>query len=319
MTHEKVMAAIRNIMAGYPFVPYTGCRHFPQEKIKDLFLKEIEDSLQAKKTGVLFSEAQDAVLLFHHLPWDTSHFQTEMGKISHCLYREDQDKKVLLKLIQKACDEAVNSGWQHLSCSVHPKEMVFVEALQDAGFYLKAVLVDYVLDLNRFSAPACSTCIQPAGQNEADRLADLAEDAFSRNEDWYDRFHADSFFKKEKSDSLYREWFLNSLSGDQADQVLAAMQGKDPVGFITCKLEKEKSVFLGKSYGNVPLNAVDIRHRRKGIYRDLVTAGLAWFQSQGVDIASVRTQASTIAVQKTWQRLGAEVAFYHLVFHKNFE
>lgn len=321
MIEGSIKEQLKEIIKSYPFVPFSRSSYYPQDRIADYLLHEIYEAAETKKARIEINEEKSCAFVAHSLPWDTQLFGISMARISHAVYRGSVSRDALLKMTGSICERLKEEGVRHISCVLNPAEMLFSEVLEEAGFHLKGILVDYYIRLKDFSHPDSSSPadIRPAEKAEAEKIADIALDAFSRKEDWYDRFHADPFFPKEKSDRLYREWLLNSFFGDQADQVLGAYLENEPVGFITLKMEKEKSRFFGFRCGNVPLNAVDINQRRKGIYRDLVIAGLDWFKDRKVGVACVRTQASTLAVQKVWQRLGAEVAFYHLVFHKNFK
>ncbi|MCK5708627.1 MAG: GNAT family N-acetyltransferase [Candidatus Aureabacteria bacterium] len=320
---NMILQDIEEIINDYPLIPYKGCKLYPQDKIKDYLANDLKDVIEKKKTEVFFGPQKSEVAVLHDLPWDTDLFGVKMGKISHLIYKESSSKNsdLLGKMVNAVCVNAKEKGLEHLSCVIDPRAMHLAEAFEKNGFFLKGVLVDYYIQLKNFDLTKFPSTIKifPAIEKDIDKIAEIAHESFSREEDWYDRFHADTFFSKEKSDLLYKEWLLNSFRGDQADCVLAAVEDDEPVGFITLKLEKDKTPFFQLKYGNVPLNAVSRKHQKKGIYKSLVAAGLQWFKDQGVDVVSVRTQSSTIAVQKVWQRLGAEVAFYHLAFHKSFK
>ena len=136
----------------------------------------------------------------HDLPWDTQLFEKKMGKFSHILYKDPHNKKSMKEAVKAGCRTAKEEGYQHVSCTIHPKEMLLAEALADEGFYLKGVLVDYYINLKKFSFSKyhSSSVIRQAKEKDAEKLADIAYSSFSRAEDWYDRFHADTFFSKEK-------------------------------------------------------------------------------------------------------------------------
>jgi GNAT superfamily N-acetyltransferase len=318
---EKKTDFLKDIVRDFSYVPFSGSPFYAQDKTEAYLLKSVADAISEKKADVITDRGKDVALVMHPMPWDSRHFGMKIGRISHILYRDavKKDKANFRKIIGKAKEKALSDGLKSLICFLDPRELNLSEALEDEGFYLKGMLVDYYLSLDKYSAPGFSsgTEIRLAQKKDEEKIAKISFDAFSKEKDWFDHFHADPFYPREKSDSLYSEWIHNSFSGDQADAVLAAYDRDEPVGFITLKKERDKSGFFKVDYAAVPLNAVDSGYRKKGVYRDLVAAGLDWFRKEGVDVAYVRTQASTIAVQKTWQGLGAKVEMFQLVFHGN--
>ena len=308
---------ISEIIEHYEHLPYRGSKFFPQNKIADYFVKNVFSSID-KGASVFLGEDANAFFIFEKLDWDSAHFGVLMGKISYFAYKKDIYKNQLKKIINDIISLASSQSIKHISIFTQLKETLLIEVLEEEGFHLKGMMVDYMGESEKISQNSKSSpaLIKKADEKDVQALADISFESFSDKNAWLDRFHADSFFPKEKSDLLYKNWLINSFYGNQADCVLAAYIDEKPVGFITLKIEREKSDFFGNKYGKVPLNAVCKTQRRKGIYKDLVISGCEWFKENGIEFVSVRTQASTIAVQKTWQKLGAELMSYNLVFHK---
>ncbi len=313
---DSYLENIRSVLSESEFIPFKGIKHYPQDKLRDYIFEEIKKTIK-NGADIVFNGEKNTFFVLEKLDWDTKHFGFPCGKISFSLHKKDIGIDSILDALGRLIGKAKEKGLKHISALLDIKDFSMIESFERSGFLLKGVLVDLIseskrISSNEFISPAK---IGLAKEEDIEKLAEISYKAFSRKEDWLDRFHADPFFSKEKSDLLYREWLLNSFKG-LADAVLCAYVDGEPVGFITLKIEKEKSSYFGENYGIVPLNAVSLSHRRKGIYRDLVIAGCNWFAEKGIKYVSVRTQASTIAVQKVWHRLGADTVSYNLVFHK---
>jgi GNAT superfamily N-acetyltransferase len=237
-------------------------------------------------------------LIAHHRQWP----QTQA---------REQGRRLLAELIADAFGEGLEVLWAR----VPSRDLLAAQALEAAGFLLYDPGVEWELDLAELPAaplgPAVS--VRPAQPGDQKVLADLAARAFCQPEDYADRFALDPRLR-EGCPGLYRRWLVNSLSGEQADQVLALEHAGWAQGFITLKKASGAPGPRGQC-GWVVLNAISPALRGKGCYHSLLWAGLDWLRAQGTPRVRVRTKASQAAVIRAWARLGARPVLSDLTFH----
>ena len=274
------------------------------------------------KSQLLFEKEKDSLVgaaSFEPLPFDTDLYGIPMAKVGFLEAEGNYDlaKKRFDALLQQMDQICHKNGIQHLSARALPEQTALIHALEENGFYMVAGLSTIALHLKKFQWPEEKNSVKVRNftDNDLEPLSEISRVSFGNPQDWLDKAHADPNLSKEKSDELYVRWFRNCCNGTQANQVLVAEVDGKPVGYITLKLENGGLKNCGVRLGNVPLNAVDPNYRQKGIYSSLVLAGLKWFAPH-VDWVTIKTQVTTLAVQKTWQRLGAHVARVEYAFHK---
>lgn len=124
------------------------------------------------------------------------------------------------------------------------------------------------------------------------------------------RFYADGRFGRGAVDSLYRTWMRGSLNGRMADFVLVAEATGEPLGYITGRMSREKTV------GSIELVGVSPPGRRVGVGRALVNAALTHFRRAGLSSTSVVTQGRNVAAQRLYQACGFRTELMQLWYHR---
>ncbi len=321
----QTLSQLNSLVEKSGFNPYLGGPVPLNADSIQLFVQQIE-SQKDQEGNALFVEEEKGVLvgalLVESLVFDSELYGFPMARINFLLAEGEyeQEKEIKNRLLQRCFQWCRENGIKHLSACALPDEMSKIHALEEHDFYMVAGLSTFLIDLKKYSNPSKenSVLIRPFQKSDLDPLSELSRVSFGNPKDWLDKAHADPNLPKDKSDELYVRWFQNCCNGTQAHQVLVAdVEGK-PAGYIALKLEEGLTQACGARAGNVPLNAVSPEYRKMGIYSSLVRAGLDWYSGQ-VDWVSIKTQVTTLAVHRTWLKLGAHMSSVEYAFHRFFK
>ncbi|MEW5913023.1 MAG: GNAT family N-acetyltransferase [Thermodesulfobacteriota bacterium] len=248
------------------------------------------------------------------LAFDSRVFGLALGRLAPLLHRAPwpaaealaQGRTLLASLAAQAREE----GQACLVARLDSRDLLTGQALEAVGGRLVDVGVEWELALAGLPAAAVPAGLElrawQAGEEEA--LAELCAASFCDLGAYADRFAMDHRLRG-GCPEMYRRWMANSLTGQQADQVLVLAKGKGPVGFITLRRSRAGAP------GWVVLNAVHPAWRGHGLYNCLLAAGLTWLAEEGAAWARVRTKVSQQAVIRAWSRLGASQVGAELTFH----
>ncbi|HDM37765.1 MAG TPA: GNAT family N-acetyltransferase [Candidatus Omnitrophica bacterium] len=253
--------------------------------------------------------------------WDTEHFGIKMAslKIKSIAKGKKKRRQVSRFLIGDVVKTANKEGYQHISIKINPEQKEEIFSLEEADFYYVTSLITYIVDLKGFSqspSEALPFIIDDYKSKDLTELKKIAYESFSDRKAWSDRFHNDPYLDNRKCDELYVKWLTNCCLGKEADIVLVARKDDRPLGFISAKYDRKIKRFLGKKVASIPLNAVDKRCRRQGIYKSLVYKMLSILKRRSTDYAMITTQLNTLAVRKVWHNIGSRIESLKLVFHK---
>lgn len=124
------------------------------------------------------------------------------------------------------------------------------------------------------------------------------------------RFYYDSNFPRSLCDALYETWIEKSCQG-WADGVLVADFQGQPVGYLSCHLDRDRE-------GRIGLFAVSAEVQGKGVSENLIYRSLHWFAEQSMNDVSVVTQGRNIKAQRLYQRCGFLTRSIRLWYHRWF-
>ncbi len=173
------------------------------------------------------------------------------------------------------------------------------------GLYGIRVTLDHMLNsLPETSAELDCRPVQPA---DVPALAAIAQHAFITS-----RFYGDPHFSTADCDRLYETWLRKSCLENYADAVFVAVQGDQPVAFVTCELDRAAGT------GTLPLVGVAESLRGRGIGQGLVAHVLHWFAQQGVRRVSIVADGSNIPAQRLYQKCGFRTRQVQLWYHRWF-
>ena len=191
-------------------------------------------------------------------------------------------------------------------------DLPVAQAMEREGFNLMDTLVYYACDLKKIPIASSTgdVLLRDIMPGEEEKVRIVAAEAFHG---YFGHYHADPRLDRTKCDETYASWAVRScLSHEVADQVLVAELEKDIVGFISLRLnnpEEEEGM----------LNCVAPKVQKKGIYPQVLIAGMHWGMSNGAKRMIISTQITNISVQKVWTHLGFEPSHSYYTFHKWFE
>lgn len=180
------------------------------------------------------------------------------------------------------------------------------QALEEAGGRLMDTLVYYALELAKKPRAPVPAHVRPATEQEVEPLVAIAAESFRGYQGHY---HADARLAREACDATYTDWVRRSvLDARVADAV------------YTCELEGRLAAFATMrastgEEGEGVLFGVAPWAQGRGIYADLIRAGIEWCRARALARMVVSTQVTNIAVQKVWVRQGFELSGSYYTFH----
>ena len=185
-------------------------------------------------------------------------------------------------------------------------DLASVQALEEAGGRLMDTLVYYGLELARKQPSPPAPRVRLARAEEVDILVAIAEESFR---DYRGHYHADARLERAACDATYTSWVRRSvLDRSVADAV------------YTCELDEKLAAFAtlranSPDEGEGVLFGVAPWAQGRGIYADLILAGIEWCRARGMARMVVSTQVTNLAVQKVWVRQGFEPTGSYYTLH----
>lgn len=229
------------------------------------------------------------------LKWDSAFFNRKIGEL-------DISSKSL-SLVETALKKAKNEAFEYVTCRLKDFNTIQSRHLESLGFYLSDLGITWAIQPDEFSYTASNkndTDIRLATDSDIPSIIEIARPLFGES-----RFYNDPFYSKDDADKLYDTWIENSVKGDAADIVLYVHKK----GFITCKK-------TSKDKGHIAIIGITIDHRGKSLGSTLIKEALKWFQSQGVNLVSVRTQLKNLNAMNFYSKLGFYIKEYDIVYAK---
>jgi GNAT superfamily N-acetyltransferase len=253
------------------------------------------------------------------LEFDSNLFGRRMARLWPIAHRKAWPEPEALAqgkhVLSQVKEAQAANGVQCLVARTPGRDFLAVQALEASGFRLMDVSVEWMAPLDelpkRGHLPG-GVGIRTWRPGDEEPLSTLAAEAMCHLDSYADRFAMDARLRF-NCQEMYRKWVANSLSGDQADQVLALTQDDEPAGLITLKLPREKGP--GSDCGFVVINAITPELRGQGLYHELLLRGLEWLYKHGAQKARVRTKLSQQAVIRAWARLGGRQVYSDCTFH----
>jgi GNAT superfamily N-acetyltransferase len=175
-------------------------------------------------------------------------------------------------------------------------------AAEDAGFRLVDVRV--TLDRRVADAPprGAGTQLRLARPDDAPALRAIARTSHRDS-----RFYRDGRFERSRCDALYETWIARSCADPAVAVWVAEVDGR-VAGYCTCERAGERA-------GRIGLFAVDDRARRRGVGAALVAQAVGWCAGEGLETATVATQAHNVGAQRLYQACGFRTAAVQHWYH----
>lgn len=316
-------AGLTRALSDWPLLPHAG-EGGDRAEHAAAYLAELRRWTEPAAGGlVLASGACESGLWLagiRRLEWDSRFFGFGVGRLEPLL--APVAPRVLrstvaagAELIGRCIGHARAAGLRRLSSSVATPDTQAQLSLQQAGFLLMDTIAGYQLRLSEVPPSAVPGEIRPGRPEDVEPLADVCTTCFSDRSLSVNRFNSDPTLPCDSAGRLYAAWLRNCFVGGAADQVLVAEVGGRPAGFISIKLPPTAGPSAAARVGRIPLNAVHPSFQRRGIYGRLVRAAVEWSRGMGVGVLEIRTQLTCASVHRTWQKLGARMAFTCHTFH----
>jgi len=275
---------INNLISLKPKLQYE--QYFSEGIIKNYTLQVLIKAFNDNKV-LTVPEKKDldlnAFAIWRGLDWDSKLLNKKIAQLEYVFYRDHINaEKIIEKIIQKTAAE----NYEYLFCRIYKIEQVLYDTLSQMGF--KKIVTNITLNTepeerNISGDNKCNFNVRPFKNKDIDNIKKIASYAFM-----YDRFHKEPFFNKNKVNMLYSEWAKNDCIS-RADEVIVALDGERPVGFISLVIDDESKKNLPLGIGHISLIALSDNYRGKGLGKILVNRALNWFYNK-VDIVEVGTQ-----------------------------
>ncbi len=232
------------------------------------------------------------------LEWDTEHFGVRIASFSP---KHDVDIPLALKW---ARDNRV----EMLMARCDTSGALLIQDIESAGFLLMDTFVRYTFDLTKKEIPqdTGTTLVRSFLPEDIPAIGRVARRAFKG---YIGHFHNDPRLPRDKCDSVYFEWAVNSCREKRlADEILVADRDGEILGFVTLKGLDERAV-------EGILFAVNPKAQGLGIGRSFMINGMQWCRDHGFQRMEVDSQVNNYAVQRVWERLRFEIYASGHTFH----
>lgn len=239
-------------------------------------------------------------MMIKELTWDTRFFKR---KICELIIKDNSSQS-----IEASLKEAQNQDFAYLICRIDSHKIQTAKKLESAGLYLSDIAVTWQGDILDFidnykkRRRVFDRDIYRAKKQDIDMLQEMAKSFFIHS-----RFYHDPFFSHNEADRFFHEWIYNSVTGEAADSVFFIPN----TGFITCKKSDEQT-------GKIVLIGVRKQMRGRGAGRMLFHKAIVWFNEQGNQWVSVKTQLRNREAMNFYSALDFSIKGYELTFTKNF-
>jgi len=305
--NPEAFATCVPLLRAYPFKPYV---HYSlrvgEEALQQFFLDRVEVSIRTSANSALWipgPEGAQGLAVWTRVEWDSQQLGFGAGRLDYLIASGDYQnqyatKEALLKAVLEAC---ADQGIQHLTARVHASDLSSIHLLEQYGFITVDGILTFSLDIMDAHWPS-----PPAGlEIRLSRPEDIEQiKAIARSSYVYDRFHSDPCIPKAVADELHAVWVENSCLGKAADAVVVAAKNGRILGYVTCKIDRQTTQYLGLTIGTIVLVATVADARGRGVAKALTYGALNWFRDQGVDVVEVGTQLRNIPASRLYESCG---------------
>lgn len=316
---SEAFAACIPLLETYSFKPYGHYVHRTGETaLQQLFLSQIEASIKSNTHSALWIPSPNGaqgLAFWTRLVWDSQQLGVGAGRLDYLIASGDYEdqytiKEALLKAVLEAC---ADQGIRHLTARVHASDLSSIHLLEQYGFITVDGILTFSLDLREahgLSSPEKHK-VRLSRPEDIEQIKAIARSSYV-----YDRFHSDPYIPKAVADELHAVWLENSCLGKAADAVIVAADNGRVLGYVTCKIDRQTTKYLGLTIGTIVLVATAAEARGRGVAKAVTYAALDWFRDQGVDIVEVGTQLRNIPALRLYEGCGFRLVASSLSLRK---
>lgn len=256
-------------------------------------------------SDILFRKNGSLKTLATKLDWDTAFFKKQIWKFQIACWNDSRHSA--LQHLQDIEHELKLRGGQYIFVFAPTQCIDMLDVLGRNGWSVIEIrgllyrTLDDISDLARY--PVIS-----AGESDVKPLARVAAEMTNP----YDRFHSDTYFKRDSIDAFMKKWVENSILHQyQADKVLRPTSSPD--AFLSINHRKNLYQF-GIKDTQLVLSAVS--PKMKGWFGKLISEAAHISRKKGAEYLSITTQMNNTGAIKTCQRLNMKIADTQLVLRK---
>jgi len=204
-------------------------------------------------------------------------------------------------------DDALECPGAFYFAKVPSTDIGRVDALSARGFSVIEASVTFARSAHAGLSDAQTPTLQvrPAIEQWREHVLQIAGSAFR-----YSRFHLDPAFDRREADRVKREWIRSYFDGHRGDQLLVAMEGDEPVGFLAFLLASRDD----RRVGVIDLMAVRPDCQGRGIGKRLIEAALDECRGKA-DVLEVGTQTANLPSIRLYEETGFKMVRAGFVLH----
>ena len=318
LTPDRFEACVP-LLRAYPFKPYTRyAQGVGEEALQQLFLVQVRPSIESDGRFALWIAGPDGaqgLAAWTRLVWDSQQLGVGTGRLDYLIASGDYEdqytaKEALLRAVLEAC---ADQGIRHLTARLHASDLSSIHLLEQHGFIAVDGILTFSFDIRdtHWPSPPEGFEIRLFRSEDIEQVKAIARSSFV-----YDRFHSDPRIPKAVADELHAVWLENSCLGVAADAVIVAAEKGRILGFVTCKIVRQTTQYLGLTIGAIVLVATAPNARGQGAAKATTYGTLDWFREQGVDIVEVGTQLRNIPASRLYEACGFRLVASSLSLRK---
>jgi dTDP-4-amino-4,6-dideoxy-D-galactose acyltransferase len=292
---------------------YSPYNYYDNKLSRDSITKYYRSQLLTHiQEGDFHIEADSTYFIVEALKWDSM----MLGFKTARLYRWGNldVSKVDEKCLSSVDAYCQREGIQYLVTRINAADTYSIHGLETQGYVMVDGILTYSLDISRDSEYRSNSdkfTVRILEEGDIQQVIGIAQNIYK-----YDRFHSDPAILSEKADKLHAEWLRNSCSGSVADKVIVSALDNNILGFVTCKIDRLSTQYLGLSIGTIVLVGVINNASGMGVGKEMTKFALEWFKRNNVGIVEVGTQLSNIRASRLYESCGFKLVNSNISFRK---
>lgn len=316
--HNK---GIQKLIDEWEYKPIRNHSNWEKLKFNNFLVHRVHSLLLSKDSHCFIATSASRILgcgIISFQKWDSNLLKKKIYRIDFLIANGDYSKQFTIKqvILNEMLAFCTLQSINQLNIRIDSSDLSTTHLVEQSGF----ISVDGILTFaqNALQHPISkkqieNITIRHGTPADSIKASELAKNIYS-----LDRFHSDPSIRKEVADNLHREWIMNSFLGSAADKVFVAERKDNIIGFVTCKLQQDTSLYLSNLLGTIVLVAVSENAQGLGIAKSMTLASLEWFSDQGAKIVDVGTQlrnlpASRLYIECGFKYVGSSVSFRKLI------
>jgi len=129
-----------------------------------------------------------------------------------------------------------------------------------------------------------------------------------------DRNRVEDYYRGEIAGYARR---VESGRGDMA--IFVAEEDEAVAGYIVMEVEEPRTAQFGVPWGRIVSLAVDPDHQFRGTGKALISRGLDWLSSRGVEYAEVLTDQNNVAAQRAYEASGFRAVYASITLSRRLD